>query len=256
MSRCDTPGDDAHTMAGAQEAGPSRVGASPTDTGRAPRGLEHGAAKLLKRDLEAVLFAAGRPLLLDELVQALAAAAGDRRQADSQGGVPEQGGMEPAPETVEDLLFELAEEFPTGGDRGFELVRLAGGWAFRTNALSRRAVSALFELPEEVTRLSSAAMECLAIIAYLQPVSRPHIAEVRGVNSDSPVRTLLERELITEVGRDKGGTGAILYGTTPRFEAMFGLSSLDELPALEGFALTEDQKEDLRRRLGLLTVPE
>jgi segregation and condensation protein B len=99
-------------------------------------------------------------------------------------------------------------------------------------------------------------MECLSIVAYLQPVTRPQIAEVRGVNSDSPVRTLLERELITEVGRSQSAGGALLYGTTPRFEAIFGLSGLDELPPLEGFALSEEQKDDLRRRLGLLTVPE
>ena len=84
----------------------------------------------------------------------------------------------------------------------------------------------------------------------------PQIAEIRGVNSDSTVRTLLERELITEVGRSQAAGGALLYGTTHRFEAMFGLAGLDELPPLEGFALTEEQKDDLRRRLGLLTVPE
>ena len=127
---------------------------------------------------------------------------------------------------------------------------------FRTNPQCRAAVAALFELPDDAGRLSPAAMECLTIVAYMQPVSRPQIAEVRGVNSDSPVHTLLERELITEVGRAQGGGGAVLYGTTQRFEATFGLSSLEELPALEGFALGEEQKEDLRRRLGLLTVPE
>jgi segregation and condensation protein B len=94
------------------------------------------------------------------------------------------------------------------------------------------------------------------VVAYLQPVSRPQIAEIRGVNSDSPVRTLLDRELITEVGRAQSGGGALLYGTTPRFEAMFGLARVDDLPPIDGFALSEEQREDLRRRLGLLTVPE
>ena len=65
-----------------------------------------------------------------------------------------------------------------------------------------------------------------------------------------------DRELITEVGRVQGGGGALLYGTTQRFEAMFGLAGVDDLPPIEGFALTDEQKEDLRRRLGLLTVPE
>jgi segregation and condensation protein B len=117
-------------------------------------------------------------------------------------------------------------------------------------------VSRLFDLPDDTGRLSPAAMECLAVVAYAQPISRPQVAEIRGVNSDSTVRTLVERELITEVGRSTAAGGAVLYGTTPRFEAMFGLAGLDDLPPLEGFALTEDQKDELRRRLGLLTVPE
>jgi len=213
--------------------------------------------RLLKRDLEALLFAAGRPLLVEDMLQALAQAH-DQGETTAEAGSGAGFGLQrPAlMQTLQELLGVLADEFPPGGDRGFELVHIAGGWAFRTNAHCRAVVSALFELPEDVSRLSAAAMEALAIVAYLQPVSRPQIAEIRGVNSDSPVRTLLERELVTEVGREKGAAGAILYATTPRFEAMFGLSGLDELPALEGFALTEDQKEDLRRRLGLLTAPE
>jgi len=231
--------------------------AAVTDTGIASSNTDQDLSRLLKRDLEALLFAAGRPLSVQEMLQALAAADRERWATSDAAREAASNGRQPvAPETIQGLVALLAEEFPPGGERGFELAHVAGGWAFRTNARCRAVVSALFELPEDVSRLSGAAMECLAIIAYLQPVSRPQIAEVRGVNSDSPVRTLLERELVTEVGREKGGTGAILYGTTPRFEAMVGLSGLDELPALEGFALTDDQKEDLRRRLGLLTVPE
>ena len=199
--------------------------------------FEHSA---LKRDLEALLFAGGDPVSLETLLAAL--------------------GLDPTDsehrELVSAALEDIAADFPAAGDRGFELVRLSGGWAFRTNPRSREVVARLFELPEDATRLSSAAMECLAVVAYLQPVSRPQIAEIRGVNSDSPMRTLLDRELITEVGRAQGGGGALLYGTTTRFEAMFGLAGVDELPPIEGFALTEEQKEDLRRRLGLLTVPE
>lgn len=117
-------------------------------------------------------------------------------------------------------------------------------------------MKALFELPSEAGRLSPASMECLAIVAYLQPVTRPQIAEIRGVNSDSPVRNLQDRELITDVGRTQTKGGAVLYATTRRFEAMFGLADLKELPPLDDFALTEEAKADLRRRLGLLTVPE
>jgi segregation and condensation protein B len=192
----------------------------------------------MRREVEAILFASGAPLSIEDILRALSLQdPGDR-------------------DTVEDILRSLTEEFAPHGERGFELVSLAGGWAFRTNPLCEDAVSALFELPEDASRLSPAAMETLAIVAYLQPVSRPQIAEIRGVNSDSPLHKLIEREFITEVGRSQAAGGAVLYGTTPRFEAMFGLSGLDALPDLEGFALTEPQKDELRRRLGMLSVPE
>lgn len=192
----------------------------------------------VKRDLEALLFAAGAPLTVEALSQALATV-----------HILEPG-------MLDEALADLAAEYPAHGERGIELVALAGGWVFRTNPRCRAAVEALFELPDDTSRLSPAAMETLAIVAYLQPVSRPQIAEVRGVNSDSPLRTLMERELVTEVGRSQSGGGAVLYGTTPRFEAMFGLAGLDDLPDLEGFALGEQQKEELRRRLGLVGGPE
>jgi segregation and condensation protein B len=192
----------------------------------------------LRRNLEALLFAAGDPLPLESLLQAL--------------GLNESEDRARLVATLE----RIEADFAPGGEHGFELARLGGGWAFRTNPRCREAVASLFELPEDATRLSPAAMECLTVVAYLQPVSRPQIAEIRGVNSDSPVRTLLDRELITEVGRAQSGGGALLYGTTPRFEAMFGLARVDDLPPIDGFALSEEQREDLRRRLGLLTVPE
>jgi segregation and condensation protein B len=191
----------------------------------------------LRRDVEAMLFASGSPLTVDAMVGAL--------------GLPAELGRG----VVEKALAEIRQEF-SDARHGFALVRLAGGWAFRTEACCQAPVTRLFELPEDAGKLTPAAMECLAVIAYLQPVSRPQIAEIRGVSSDSTVHTLLERELVTEVGRSPAAGGAGLYGTTQRFEAMFGLPGVDELPPLEGFALTEDQKEELRRRLGLLTLPE
>ena len=192
----------------------------------------------LERDIEALLFAYGSPLGVEAMVGALGLTGDDARLE------------------VEAALAAIAGEYCGDGRHGFELVRLAGGWAFRTDARCHSVVSRLFEMPEDAGKLSPAALECLAVVAYLQPVSRPQIAEVRGVNSDSTVHTLLERELITEVGRSSAAGGALLYGTTRRFEAMFGLAGLDELPPLEAFALTDEQKDDLRRRLGLLTVPE
>jgi segregation and condensation protein B len=191
----------------------------------------------VRRDIEAILFASGAPLTVEALVEAL--------------DLPGELGRDP----VEEALAELAAEYNGDGRHGIEVVRLAGGWAFRTDHRTH-PVSRLFELPEDAARLSPAAMECLAIVAYVQPVSRPQISEIRGVNSDSTVHKLLERELVTEVGRSSAAGGAILYGTTPRFEAVFGLAGLDDLPALEGFSLTDDQKDQLRRQLGLLSVPE
>ena len=192
----------------------------------------------LRRNVEALVFAAGEPLPVAKMLEAMGLTDIAARRA------------------VEEILRELAAEFPPAGARGFELVELGGGWAFRSNPDSEEAVKALFELPSEVGRLSPAAMECLAIVAYMQPVTRSQISEIRGVNSDSPIRTLFDRELVADVGRAQSGGGAVLYGTTQRFETMFGLTGLKDLPALEGFALGEEQKAELRRRLGLLTVPE
>ncbi len=191
----------------------------------------------LSRDLEAVLFAAGRPLDLATLV----------RVVSHEGKV--------SADEVHEALDRLQAAFPVDGERGFELARVSEGWVFRTNRLCERALSALFDVVEE-PRLSPAALETLAIVAYLQPVSRPEIADVRGVNSDSPVQTLVDRELIAEVGRREGAGSAVLYGTTSRFQLAFGLDGLGDLPDLEGFALQEGEREELRRRLGLLVTPE
>lgn len=192
----------------------------------------------IKRDVEALLFASGRPLSTQELADAIF------------------GSRTSTSELIADALEAIAADFPLGGHRGIELAKLSGGWVFRTNPRCEKSVGALFELPNDVARLSPAAMEVLAVVAYIQPVTRPQIAEIRGVNSDSPVHALLERELITEVGRSQSPGGAVLYGTTQRFEAMFGLADLSDLPDLEGFALGEEQKEDLRRRFGLTAVLE
>jgi segregation and condensation protein B len=191
----------------------------------------------LVRDLEAVLFAAGRPLDLSALVRA----ASHARPAGEQ--------------EVTAALGRLEAAFPVDGRRGFELTRLAEGWVFRTNRLCEGALSAVFDFGEDL-RLSPAALETLAIIAYLQPVSRPEIAEIRGVNSDSAVQTLVDRELILETGRRDDAGGAILFGTTRRFQVAFGLDGLERLPALEGFAPGEAERDELRRRLGLLVSPE
>ena len=111
------------------------------------------------------------------------------------------------------------------------LREVAGGYTFASDPEADVAVRRLLAKPR-TPPLSQAQAECLAIVAYLQPVSRPEIARIRGVNSDSPVSTLEERGLIEEKGRRQ--FGAILYKTTPLFEKLFGLEGLDALPGLQG----------------------
>jgi segregation and condensation protein B len=111
------------------------------------------------------------------------------------------------------------------------LEHVAGGWAFRASAASSEACARLFEKPVE-KGLSQAALETLAIVAYLGPLSRPEIARIRGVNVDGVIAGLAERGLISEGGRENE-FGAIRYRTTPLFERIFGLESLAALPRVD-----------------------
>lgn len=200
-------------------------------------GRELARNRQTKRDLEALLFAAGRPLDLDTLMECL-------REKDV-----------PTVEVVTNTLRELEREFPINGDRGFEVAQVAGGWCMRTNRHAEPVLSGLFDTAETL-RLSPASYETLAVVAYLQPVSRRQITEIRGVNSDSPLRTLLERELIAEVGRAEQAGQAVLYGTTPRFLMVFGLGALIDLPPLESFEVPPEERAELLRRLGALSAPD
>jgi segregation and condensation protein B len=123
------------------------------------------------------------------------------------------------------------------------LEHVAGGWAFRASRDAAEACGRLFERPVE-RNLSSAALETLAVVAYLGPCSRPEIARWRGVAVDSVVAGLVERGLIAEAGR--GDLGAVRYRVTPLFERVFGLESLAALPRLDDFG---GDAEQLRGRL-------
>lgn len=133
--------------------------------------------------------------------------------------------------TVEDLLTALAEEYRGAGGRprGFELRNVAGGWRFYS-APAHADVVGRFVLDGQTARLTQAALETLAVIAYRQPVTRGQVSAVRGVNVDSVVRTLAARGLVAELGTEP--SGAVLYGTTPYFLERLGMTSLDELPPL------------------------
>ena len=163
----------------------------------------------LARTLEALLVVASQPLSVEELTEAAADDA----------------------ERVEMALGLLGERYHEGRS-GIVLEEVAGGWAFRASRDAAEACGRLFERPVE-RGLSQAALETLAVVAYLGPCSRPEVARWRGVAVDSVVAGLVERGLIAEAGRESGIGGAVRYRTTPLFERVFGLESLAALPRLE-----------------------
>jgi len=176
----------------------------------------------LARTLEALLVVASSPLTVEELAEA----------ADDD------------PERVEDALRLVGERFAEERS-GIVLEHVAGGWAFRAAREEAAACARLFERPAQ-RNLSQAALETLAIVAYLGPCSRPDVARIRGVAADSAVANLVERGLIAEAGRDNSAGGAVRYRTTPLFERVFGLDSLSALPRLDDLG---DDAEAIRARL-------
>jgi len=178
----------------------------PDEPTQAPAAPERPPVEL-RPALEAVLMIADEPLEHLVLAQAV--------------GHP--------PAEVEQALRDLAAEYTEQG-RGFELRELAGGWRFYSREEYADVVAA-FVLEGQQAKLSQAALETLAVVAYRQPISRSRISAIRGVNVDGVVRTLVTRGLITELGHD-GESGAILYGTTNYFLERMGLGGLDELPEL------------------------
>jgi segregation and condensation protein B len=141
--------------------------------------------------------------------------------------------LEVSPARVEELCAELEASY-RNEDRGFELVRVAGGYRFQSHADLAPYVER-YLLEGQSARLSAAALETLAIVAYKQPVSRAQIASIRGVNADGVIRTLQARGFIAEVGRDPGPGQAVLYGTTVLLLERLGLDRIEELPPLAQF---------------------
>jgi segregation and condensation protein B len=164
----------------------------------------------LRPALEAVLMVADQPL--DHLTLASAV------------GYP--------PDQVADALAGLAQEYADQG-RGFDLRNVAGGWRFYTREEYAAVVEA-FVLDGQQARLTQAALETLAVVAYKQPVSRARVSAIRGVNVDGVMRTLVARGLVEEAGHD-AETTATLYRTTGYFLERIGVTSLDELPELAPF---------------------
>jgi segregation and condensation protein B len=155
--------------------------------------------------------------------------------------------LEISPARVEELCAELAAEYDAS-DRGFTVVKVAGGWRFASHPDLAPYVER-FVLEGQSARLSAAALETLAIVAYKQPVSRAQVAAIRGVNVDGVMRTLQQRGLIAEVGKDPGPGLATLYGTTPLFLERLGLNDLSELPPLGEYVPGADVVEQLEAGL-------
>jgi segregation and condensation protein B len=177
----------------------------------------------LERVIEALLFLAPEPISVTELVEAC-----DATEAQIERALDALGGA-------------LAE-----GRRGVVLRGVAGGWTLAADPVAEGAARRLLAKPR-TPPLTQAQAETLAIVAYLQPVSRPEIARIRGVSSESAAQTLGERGLIEESGRSR--FGAVVYRTTPLFERLFGLAGLDLLPDPAGFDPTPEDERELRERL-------
>lgn len=182
-----------------------------------------GQPAALARTVEALLFLSSDPLSAAELADATEAGEAD----------------------VSSALELLAEQY-SPGRRGIVLRELAGGWTFASDPDSEESARRLFSRPRTAA-LTPAQAETLAIVAYLQPVSRPEITRIRGVSADSASATLLERGLIEEAGHSQ--FGAVLYRTGTHFLKLFGLRTLQELPDIAQWDPSPQESADLRERL-------
>ncbi|HEX3873754.1 MAG TPA: SMC-Scp complex subunit ScpB [Solirubrobacteraceae bacterium] len=177
----------------------------------------------LARIVEALLFLSSEPVGSAELAEA----------------------CEEPVEAVDRALAELRDQY-ADGRRGLIMREVAGGWTLASAPIAEPAARRLLAKPR-LAALTPAQLETLAIVAYLQPISRPEIARIRGVDADSPVSSLLDRGLIEESGRSQ--FGAAVYRTTTLFLKLFGLQSTDRLPEVNQWDPSPEERETLRDRL-------
>jgi segregation and condensation protein B len=177
----------------------------------------------LAHTVESLLFLSSDPLTSAELAEATQAEEGE----------------------VVGALAALADRHAPGRS-GIRLRELGGGWTLTSDPASEEAARRLFSRPRLAT-LTPAQAETLAIVAYMQPISRPEITRIRGVNADSAAATLLDRGLIEPAGHSQ--FGAVLYRTTTQFLKLFGLSTLEQLPDIARWDPTPQEQADLRERL-------
>ena len=187
--------------------------------------LEHLDSDSLKAALESLLLVSSDAVPATEFAKALGVAPGEAAAA----------------------LADLAAE-DSDANRGFQLREVAGGWRLFTHPAHHDLVEQ-YVLSWDTRRLSQAALETLAVIAYHQPVTREGVKAIRGVNSDGVISSLRDKGLVREVGHEGERSRAILYGTTQRFLENFGLKGLRDLPPLEDFAPDEESKQFIRERL-------
>ena len=187
--------------------------------------LENLGSDTLKPLLEALLLVSDDAVAATELARATGA----------------------APSEVASALAELSVEYREA-NRGFQLREVAGGWRLFTHPAYHDQV-ANYVLSWDTRRLSQAALETLAVIAYHQPVTREGVRAIRGVNSDGVIASLVDKGLVRELGRDPQHGQAIIYGTTNAFLEKFGLRSTRDLPDLEQFAPDEQSRQFIRERL-------
>lgn len=157
------------------------------------------------------------------------------------------GALDIGPGECASLLAELKVEYEEA-NRGFQLREVAGGWRLFTHPAYHDVVEA-YVLSWDTQKLSQAALETLAVIAYHQPVTREVVKGIRGVNSDGVIASLVDKGLVRELGRDPQRGQAIIYGTTNAFLEKFGLRSTRDLPDLEQFAPDEQSRQFIRERL-------
>ncbi|HEY3236914.1 MAG TPA: SMC-Scp complex subunit ScpB [Polyangiaceae bacterium] len=197
---------------------------APSDEAKAEAPSVEQTLAYLKGLLEAILFVSDRPLELKELARA---ARLDRKR-------------------TSELLEELRADY---AGRGLRIEEVGGGVVFRTNAIYAGSVRNF--LAQRPVRLSRAQLETLAIVAYRQPITRPEVDDIRGVDSGPVLKGLLERELVRILGKKDEPGRPMLYGTTPTFLEFFGLQSLEQLPTLREFTeLTDESRRTFERTTG------
>jgi segregation and condensation protein B len=188
--------------------------------------------------LEAILFVAGEPMGASDLKRIV-----ERYWADLPEDVRGEG-----PPDIGGLLDELRQRWSDESARGFTLVSVAGGYTFRSNPRFAGVLQAM--QTQRPVRLSRAAIETLAIIAYRQPITKPEVDHIRGVDCGSAIRLLLDRQLVRIVGKREEAGRPLLYGTSKQFLSFFNLPNLNQLPTLRELTELNELSEESRAELG------